>query len=696
MPRLLFSNAALLAGLATLAIPILIHLFLRRKRLRLRFSTLQFFIKHNEQDQRRRRLMNVFLLATRLLLLSLLVLAFARPYSVNAPAVNGTRPHRQIVFVLDRSVSMQASDAGTTRWSRAREKLRNMLDELGLEDRVALVEGSGAAAPLSPWVPPPQLKRELERLEPGFGGGELGEGLQQALKLLSLSNRGGQSAIFVISDLQRQSCQKIDAVSIPQNIEFGLLAVGETNTPNSAVSDLALGTGKSLLQATLANFSSEDAKEVRIEWSIDGHATASPSITLTAASTTNVTAPLPSLNPGWHQIEARLQPGDRFPLDDTRRLAVYAPAPLNVFCVEPRQAKHVFEEETFFIVSALQPGGTNSLLSSFHVEKVSPEAVGKLEGASPLQRSMVVVPALPQVPEGCGKSLRVFAQRGGSVLFFVGDGLSASRYNSEFENMLPATLGRTENELAAFEQYWRLGDYDANSPVFAAFRQPRSGDLALPEFWRRFALSPVEGAQVLTRFGDKTPFLLTRRVGQGVVVLVNTSADTAWSDWPKHKTFVPWLHGLCHFLAGDELSLGVRVERALVAGMVSEVGLGSENSLHNFRLVQPGRNALDLKADEQGKFQLPVDRPGFYSLLDSGGNTVRVLAVNTPQRESDLAAFTPGQFQQQLIRTQAIGSNGNSDPADPTDNERNFWRLLMFTGAIILVLETILANRTYA
>src|SRR5215471_2316517 len=119
MPRLLFSNAALLAGLAALAIPILIHLFLRRKRVRLRFSTLQFFIKHNEQDQRRRRLMNVFLLATRLLLLSLLVLAFARPYSVNAPAVNGTRPHRQIVFVLDRSVSMQAGDAGGSRWSRA-------------------------------------------------------------------------------------------------------------------------------------------------------------------------------------------------------------------------------------------------------------------------------------------------------------------------------------------------------------------------------------------------------------------------------------------------------------------------------------------------------------------------------------------------------------------------------------------------
>ena len=45
MTRLLFTNLTMLAGLGALAVPILIHLLLRRKKRRLRFSTLQFFAR---------------------------------------------------------------------------------------------------------------------------------------------------------------------------------------------------------------------------------------------------------------------------------------------------------------------------------------------------------------------------------------------------------------------------------------------------------------------------------------------------------------------------------------------------------------------------------------------------------------------------------------------------------------------------
>src|SRR5580658_11316629 len=117
MSRVLFSNAAFLAGLAALAIPILIHLLLRRRSLRLRFSTLQFFVQQDEKAGRRRKLLNWLLLATRLLLLALVVTAFARPYLPDSPSSNGARKKQRVVFVLDSSASMQASDGGATRWS---------------------------------------------------------------------------------------------------------------------------------------------------------------------------------------------------------------------------------------------------------------------------------------------------------------------------------------------------------------------------------------------------------------------------------------------------------------------------------------------------------------------------------------------------------------------------------------------------
>src|SRR6266487_925398 len=155
MSRLSFSNWALLAGLAALIIPILIHLLLRRKKQRLRFSTLQFFLKLDEKASQRRKLRNLALLAVRLLL-------------------------------------------------------------------VALVDGGKRAEIISPLVPPARLKPVLDKLQPGFGGGDLSEGLQQAGRILSESAIGRSSAIYVISDFQRTACERMANVKIPRNIQINV------------------------------------------------------------------------------------------------------------------------------------------------------------------------------------------------------------------------------------------------------------------------------------------------------------------------------------------------------------------------------------------------------------------------------------------------------------------------------------------
>lgn len=696
MSRLLFANSPLLLGMAALTIPLIIHLFLRRKRIRLPFSTLQFFIRHDDRSKNWRRLMNWLLLATRMLLLSLLVLAFARPYKPNSPASGDPRTRRHVVFALDRSASMQTLDGGVTRWSKGKAFVQQTLNTLAFEDRVALVDATSGFAPLSAWVPPQQLQKQIEQLECGFGGGDLGDGLQQAIKLFSTETLGDESTIFVVSDLQRQSCQKLDSIPIPQNIQVKVFAVGETNTPNLAISDMALPTGKNSLSATIINYSQQDAKEVALEWDIDGHAFASPSLTLPPRATTNISAPLPALTPGSHQILARLQPDDRFAPDDTRHLVLQVPAPLNVLCVEPRRVKHAFEEETFFLVSALQPETTNSLLSSFHIDKIAPEALPEKLAANARSRyQLILLPVLHDVPEASTKALLDFVQQGGGILFFAGEGLTPGQYNAAFKDLLPANLGRFEGELSAFDKSWRLTDCDSNCVVFAPFRQPGSGNLSISEFWRRCSLTPTEGAQVLARFGDQSPFLISKQLGHGRVAFLNTSANTAWSDWPKHKTFVPCLHSLCHYLAGDELTLGARIDKPWLAGGTGEVELQPGHGPKTYR-VRHGKGADSaLATDEHAKLQLSVPQPGFYSILDSDGQTVRIVAVNSPQRESDLSALTPGEFQQQLIHRQAVTPSGFAI-LDSTDGRQNFWRLLMFAGAIALLFEVILANRTYA
>src|SRR4051812_5602493 len=117
----LFTNLAFLTGLTALSVPILIHLLLRRRSQRLRFSTIQFFVKKDEQSSRKRKLRNLFLLSMRLLLFALIVLAFARPYLPNQNAGTAGPKGEQLILLLDATGSMQASGSSGQQWVRAKE-----------------------------------------------------------------------------------------------------------------------------------------------------------------------------------------------------------------------------------------------------------------------------------------------------------------------------------------------------------------------------------------------------------------------------------------------------------------------------------------------------------------------------------------------------------------------------------------------
>src|SRR5260370_11670658 len=96
-----FLNPFLLFGSLALAIPVLIHLVRREKSEIVPFSSLMFLLKVPKRSIRQQKIKNLLLMALRLLILALLVTAFARPFMTQPakPAANGTS-NRAIVIML--------------------------------------------------------------------------------------------------------------------------------------------------------------------------------------------------------------------------------------------------------------------------------------------------------------------------------------------------------------------------------------------------------------------------------------------------------------------------------------------------------------------------------------------------------------------------------------------------------------------
>ena len=116
------SNLAARVLTALVAIPILLHLFRRRTEKVVEFPAVRLLHKAPVQQQRRRRLRELILLALRITALTLLAVAFARPYvSGRASAL----PLPTTVIALDTSLSLSAPGQFALAQQAARRALDN-------------------------------------------------------------------------------------------------------------------------------------------------------------------------------------------------------------------------------------------------------------------------------------------------------------------------------------------------------------------------------------------------------------------------------------------------------------------------------------------------------------------------------------------------------------------------------------------
>src|SRR5918998_1918815 len=98
------------AGVAAMAIPIIIHILNRRRFKTVTWAAMEFLLRAMRKNRRRLRFEQWVLLATRCLLLVLLGMALARPLGCAAlPQVAGGDRTGMSVFVIDNSGSMAYS-----------------------------------------------------------------------------------------------------------------------------------------------------------------------------------------------------------------------------------------------------------------------------------------------------------------------------------------------------------------------------------------------------------------------------------------------------------------------------------------------------------------------------------------------------------------------------------------------------------
>jgi hypothetical protein len=102
-----FKHPEILYFLFLLVIPVLVHLFQLRKFKKEYFTNVKLLKELAIQTRKSSKIKKYLLLASRLLLLASLILAFAQPFF---KAIDSENKNNELFVVVDNSFSMQAKD----------------------------------------------------------------------------------------------------------------------------------------------------------------------------------------------------------------------------------------------------------------------------------------------------------------------------------------------------------------------------------------------------------------------------------------------------------------------------------------------------------------------------------------------------------------------------------------------------------
>jgi aerotolerance regulator-like protein/VWA domain-containing protein len=673
-----FLNPVFLFGLLAAAIPIVIHLFTRKRPREVRFPSLDFLSEVNQSEIRRLRLRQWLLLLLRTLAVAAIALAMSRPAlegSVGARSGAATT----VVALLDVSGSMGAGTRGGTLLADGRRAVEDLLATLGPADELLLVPYDEQPHPISarPISDLGRLRAALQALQSGARTTDHARALELAGRTLAAS-RALNRELFWISDFQAGGFARADdadAAAAPVTLPAGpwdrartyLMPLAPASHANVALTEATLApadAGTALAVGALAfeARAGDLAVEVRDAAGAELGRGFLPVAERGEASALLPLARLPELG-GAASI-----PDDALALDNRRVFAAGRSGSLRVL---------------------LREGGGPSPLR-IALEAGSPasglvvEAVGAGGLAERIGRADVVV--LHDVERLAAPDLQAvldYWRAGGALLITLGTRADPAFWNASV--LQPLGTGR----LGPIEQpppgaSWRLQRAIAGHPVLAGFPSRPGEALSSAQFRSIPRFAPQSGARVLLQFDREHPALLELPHTMVFAAALGPEA----SDFPVSGAFLPLLHQIVKVLGrGTAAAALVPGERYAAPAATGTWRIEDERG----REVP---SELTTSAGTTRIVSAPLDAPGLYRVLQ-GGELRTTFAVNPDARESDLTAVAEAALVRAFPGGRARLVRPGADLARRVREARygrELWTWFVLLAVLLLVAESVIAR----
>lgn len=629
-----FLSPLLLALGAAVAVPLILHLLHRHQGPRLVFPALRYLRRAEKENARRIKLRQLLLMALRLAVLVLLVLAAARPFLRRGGA--GHEP-TAVAIILDNSLSTGLITGEERVLDQLKARALETLARARSDDRFWVIRAG------SPWEPagmadPAVAAQRVRDTEVSAGRADLDDALARARALLAAGAEGRATEIHLLTDLQASALGNATEATASGAAAIPLLVWGPRGDApdNAGITQIAIGGGIAPRTGEPTNISVKVSGTAATD-SIPLRLIIADRVTGAAMATPGETAllPFPARSAGLVTGYVELDPDD-LRGDDRHYFAVE---------VQPPPAVALTGRPAFL-------GEALDVLAD----------ANRIRHAGAAEADVVVAPAAAGID---------VIRRGGTAVVLA-----------------PATaveLPAANQRLAAAGIPWRFEPAGKNGEAKLAVAELADEILApLADVRVREAYELSRegegGDQVLLRLSDGRAWAVRGELPQGGRYLVVASPlSTEATTLPTSTALVPLLDRLTGAWAA-----AAQVHTVISPG--STVALAPEATA----VVQPDGSRDDVVA---GREYLVPGRPGVYQVL-AGERVLDAFAVNPDPAESDLRRLDERGLRAALPGWRAELTGTPSTWADAIYRQRlgrEIWRPLVLAALAFLLIEGLVA-----
>jgi hypothetical protein len=699
-----FLNPLLLIGALGIALPILAHLINQQKVKKTDWAAMQFLNRNVQVRSRQMRLRDLLLLILRCLALLLLVFALARPtWRDDVASWIPGESRAGIVIGIDASFSMEHGGENSSRFDRALEQVQVISELIQAGDPVSviLLGGNNEVLINNMAFDRERFTEILQKAKPVPDGLDL-DRVPKQLKQLAIDMDASKKEIYFISDVQERDWRSTSSsfkealADLRNDAEVFLVPVFGT-PDNLAVTELNFVSGElrkgatARYQATIKNYGTAPVSNVEVQCRVEGVQIDSKTIpVIIPGASETVSLFVPFYNAGATRITAEIN-GDFLKTDNVRRVVTIVRDRVSVLCVDGSNG-----DAGQLIKSALLARSDGAENKDYIVRSVPWLSLP----AQPLEEVDVIILAdVPEITPQQVEQLSRYVRQGNGLVWFAGENVKAAVWNERMASaatpLLPASLGPpvdSSNKLGAGRPLDpAMPDHSVCMPL-----------LSLPEdlfsetrFLARLDVKPSASSfSVLSLAGGGEPILLEHSLGRGHVFQFTTSADTSYNNMALTPVFPMLMQQIVTYLAGREF------EQPRVVGDSLSLTYEDQPDASDAVFDTPSEKIITVPVREhRGQFVAMLENTveaGFYTAKVSVQAPGRPVAVNIDPSESDVASLTASDLNTNLEGANITLASSEIElvaAIEASRTGRSSWRQFMIAGLILLLIESLLADR---